>query len=829
MKKIFLLFLLFTIVITSGIFLLSTNNERPGGEKEKMPGSPEWYDQYFQMKKNEKGIIPKDLIASIRAQQTTLRGSSTGNLLNITEIGPTNVGGRTRALLINKTNNQHLIAGGISGGIWNSYDRGKTWAPVNDFNATLSVTSIDQNPFLPNIIYYGTGESMGNSAGIAGDGVYKSIDGGLTYSKLKSTAGSSFEYIWSVKTSLSDTNTLYVGTRNNGLFKSKDGGDSFTNVYTNFNRSINDIEVFPDGSILIAVNGDGIYKSPDGEPNTFTKLAGGLPGFDFRRIELAYAKSNPSVMYAAFEYFDGESLMDIYKTTDGGSTWSKTATNPDKDYNFSFKFPWYCLTLAVSPVNPNSIIAGSVELTYSFDGGDTWKLGYQSHADYHTIVFDPIDPSKVLIGNDGGIHEYSTIDLDLYAKPLNNGYNVTQFYTGAFFPEGINIYGGTQDNGTQASKMSSPLFDKVFGGDGAFTQINQQSPNVAFVSYQTGQIKRTDYAGNAFPNFYDIKFELDGNSDGDVDDGAWFINPFEINALDGEQLYFVTKKRIWRTISGGLEWEPLTLGINSSGKEPYAVGIANNLNPTIYIGGSGGLFYRIDSAATAVAGTEKNLHTSVPFLIRSGFISSIAVHPSNDSIIYVGFSNYSTHSRIWKVSEAKSTSPKWESIGGDLPVGLPVNWIQVNPQNDSIIIAATDFGLYTTVDGGVSWQQEAAIPNVSIHMIKLRPSDGKLFIFTHGRGIWIADMPNYIPLGIKTIDKKESELSIMPNPVRDILIYKINNNYSHQYEIYDMSGRLIMNGSGDKEINVSHIKKGTYFLKIINEQKKSEVKRFVKV
>jgi hypothetical protein len=161
---------------------LSLEQTRAYQEEKTGPGHPGWVEQW----KTMKGEVPRDIVQRIRQQRPFTKSGNT-HLINVQALGPDNFGGRTRALIFDSADPLHLIAGGISGGIWHSYNQGQSWSLVDDQAPTLSVTSLSQDPFNPDVIYYSTGEAAGNSAGIPGDGIYKSTDGGLTFSPLPSS------------------------------------------------------------------------------------------------------------------------------------------------------------------------------------------------------------------------------------------------------------------------------------------------------------------------------------------------------------------------------------------------------------------------------------------------------------------------------------------------------------------------------------------------------------------------------------------------------------------------------------------------------------------
>jgi photosystem II stability/assembly factor-like uncharacterized protein len=749
-------------IISSQLIVPSVT--RPSVKKEGSPMNPGYYEQYYLMKKNEAGIIPRiDYREWINAG---LNKTSDSTLIDsIFEMGPFNVGGRTRAILVDQLDVNHIFAGGVSGGLWESFNQGLTWKTVNDFAPNLGVTAITQDPFNPQIIYYGTGESANNIDALAGQGIFKSTDGGSTFTQLDSTLNDEFKYIWDVVASTTDSNTVYVSTRYSGLFVTRDAGLSFQKIFTTGNP-IHDIEFFPDGSIMIGVAKQGIYRSPDGTAGSFTKLTTGLPGTGYSRIELAYCQTKPANVYVMFSNYSDNGMMGFYRSSDGGSTW-EIRTNPATGGSaLQVPFSWYCFTMGVHPVDSHRVICASTNIRRTSNGGSSWSRVDNSHSDYHAVITSTQLQNKILVGNDGGVHRYDWTDLDTSVS-LNEGYNTSQFYAGAFMPYGNSVIGGTQDNGTNATFNDKQEFVKMYGADGAFTQINQQDPNIAFLSIQNGIIYNSLNYLAPTPKFDKITNELDANGDNVIDEGAWFINPFEINLLDGSQLYYLTKKKLWKSKDGGWSWQPATKQISGGGlRVPYAIGISSSTPTIVYLGGSDGLFYRLDSAVTATPGKEVNLSSSIPPSVNTSFIACIKVHPYDPGNLHVAFSNYSTQGRVWKVYGANSATPTWINVSGDLPENLPVNWVDTDPMDpDSTIIAATDFGLYVTHDGGQHWIKESNIPNVPIDMIKVRHSDRKLFIFTHGRGIWRAQlMPFGTNVSVKPAVSRNTTLKIYPNP-----------------------------------------------------------------
>lgn len=764
------------------------------GLAEKPGPDPGYYEQYRIMKQNEAGEIPMGL-RSLWYQQDVKNYKKSGNLFDVKEWGPNHVGGRTRALLIDHSDNNHIVAGGISGGIWNSYDRGISWKQADDHAISLAASCITQNPFDADELYFGTGETQGNSAGISGEGVFKSTDNGKTFEQLKSTVNSNFNQIWDIKHSLTDSHTVYVATNATGLWRSKDGGATFTKFY-NTTAPIHEIEVFSDSTIIIAIAGTGLYKINENS-SAAIKLGGGIPTSGFNRITVAYCESQPKEIYAQFMGPGSTSHLSSFRSKDGGVSWTALSS---PGTTISYSWAWYCLELAVHPTNPEWIASISVSPGYSVDGGKTWLELDATHADYHTLRFFKGE-ENFLIGNDGGIYQYNALTPGFGAQSLNNGYNVTQFYTGAFASAGFQIIGGTQDNGTWVGSNMNPRFNEVLGGDGAYCAIHPQKSNVMYASWQNGNLRRSTNSGSSWT---DIDNTLQSSGD-----GFWFINPFEVNPANGDQVYFPTKKKIWRSLNQGTTWQSMT---NNIAGNIYAVAMTPEESPTLYFGGQSSMLYRVKSAKEAVAGSEFMMTTLSPTNARGGFIGNIEINPLQKSTIYLSMNNISANPRLWKVWNADTDQPTWSNVSGNLPSMLPVNWVEVDAVDTNFIAAATDFGLYTTRDGGTTWVKEMTIPNVQIPMIKLRDTDGALFVYTHGRGVWLANTRTKNNLSVKSSNK--SEMVVYPNPAKSGDIIQIKTAMPFQEVIlYDLQGKEIWRTEATV-FKLSEVLSGQYVLKV---------------
>lgn len=786
---------IFTIAIAS-IAYWGYDFEPPDDQEQQNPG---WYDHYLALKGDENGKIPRGLESKWMKEDAAnkIRFKKTeNNLLNIKEIGPVNVGGRTRSIVIDHSDPNHLVGSGVSGGVWTSNDNGASWGPANDFAATLAVTSITQSPFDKNLFYYGTGESAGNVDAVTGAGLFKSTDGAKSFEHLEHTNTSALNGIWEVEHSLTKDSTIYVATTGGGIWRSTDAGDSFSRIYATSAR-VYELSVFENGTIMAAINGLGIIKIDENDL-TVTRLNGGdWPTSGYGRTSFDYCKDYPNVMYAQVTTSSRNALQGLYKTSNGGISWTKKTT-PDVNYLYS----WYCFKLSVAPGDSNFVLSlSSTNPQYTTDGGNTWKDMANPHSDYHEVTW--YDDTKFLLGNDGGIHRMNKNFMSLYTS-LNNGLNITQFYAGGYYPTGETIIGGTQDNGTQYSNKGAESFSRIMHSDGAFCAVNQQDETVRYVSTQNLNMYRQDASGSKRISGY-IKNQVGG------DEGVWFISPFEVNMLDGNQLYVPTRRATYRSTDKGLTWTALTADLLG---DSYAVGLSNSDDPIAYIGGSSSRIYRVDNAATTESNQEVSLWTTKYPNFLGSMIGCIEVDPNDEGTIYCGLTNIRNKSRIWRVIDADTEEPIWEDIGQGLPESLPVNWIEVDPQMSTHIIVGTDFGLYTSVNNGASWNKEDRIPNVPVDQVRLRNSDRKLFIYTHGRGIWTADLADNIAVSIA--DKQLNEIGIYPNPTSDRI--HISSKLD-SVNLYNSLGEKLLDSS-ENEISVSHLKSGTYFVEILNGSNK---------
>jgi hypothetical protein len=841
MKKISIFFTFFVLQLLVCRSISAQNSpviyDREEDEDARHPASPGYFKQWFEKHKNAEGIIPSGLhlkwyerdLAKFALPQPETESA----IVSVEQLAPNSPqGGRTRGLLIDQRDENVIFAGSVGGGLWRSNNAGTTWTAINDAAATLAVTAICQNPRKPTEIYYGTGETRGPIDNFGGAGVYKSTDGGLTFSVLPSTIGTStvgidMRYCNYIAHSLTQDSTVFVGTTS-GLYRSVNGGSTWEKVLVGSNSGI---LCYPDGRVLASVQAGGIYMSPTGSSGSFTKIdEPTFPTNGTGRILLANCKSFPNVVYAFFTYngtssatFRQEGNNGLFKSSDFGATWTKKSDSLSSIYNARVGPTQgaYDQLLGVHPTDTNRVVIGATVAKRSVDGGRTFADFAYGHADVHT--FSNIGTGdNFLIASDGGVWRvpwYGTVSKDLGA-----GYTTFQFYAGNYNPTGKIAIGGLQDNGTWKHINSSLV--RVNGGDGGYSHISQQNPDLAYYSYVDGETYRSEVftTGTNAGSFATYPITPSATT---LSEGVDFINQFEINYADGKQLYFRTAKGLWRSTNSGTSWLRINPSTNNlSGIQ--AIGVENKANPAVYIGGAQ-CFYRFDSAATLDPATTfyVSLRTSVPTEIKPDAWGTISFHPSVSSTLLVGLTTMSPNPRAWRVNKANTAAPEWVSISGDLPSTLPVYQVQAHPDKpDSVLFAATAFGLYCSVNGGKNWTKETRIPNVAINEMKLRASDRTLFLFTHGRGMFYLTLKDYLT-PTKEIAEK-TDIKIYPNPTTDVLNISSKGPLS-MVQVFDIKGReIITEKTSLTTIPVGILPTGVYFVRVFDTNGRFATMEFVK-
>lgn len=446
----------------------------------------------------------EDVAKALKRQQNNRSAAQ----IQWVEMGPSNVGGRTRALHFDINDPNKLYAGGVAGGLWRTTNGGQSWTKIFDQGDNIAVTAIAQSS--NGHMYVGTGEGLYDqygfgAGGLLGKGVYKSTDGGSTFQILPSTVPSvanstlaTWAAVNEIAVSPVNPNRVYAAT-NKGLQISDDGGATWTGAFS-LGAFTSDVDVASDGTVIASI-GSGVYMSPTGNPGTYVNItsngADSLPKSQ-ARYESAFAPTDPNYIYCSVAASNG-STKGIYRSTNKGKTWQLIGPGGTSTFNPLGSQGTFANAIAVDPFNKDRIVVGGLDL-YSWSSTSTWtKLSRwftwpgdakYVHADIHDIKFHPTAQNTFYIGNDGGV--FRTLDGGQNFYNRNQGYNVTQFYSVATSNLG-EVMGGCQDNGTQyipTFGTGSQIAYEVTGGDGGQAEISYLNEEVTFQTVYYGQLTR---------------------------------------------------------------------------------------------------------------------------------------------------------------------------------------------------------------------------------------------------------------------------------------------------------------------------------------------------
>lgn len=687
-----------------------------------------------------------------------------------TWLGPGNIGGRVRSIVIHPTNTDNMWAGSVSGGIWRTANGGASWQPVDDFMANLAVSTMVINPANPNTMYAGTGEGFIVSLDpinalqtAQGAGVFRSIDGGVTWSQLAETNGLNWIYVFRLAIS-PNGNTILAGT-NSGLWRSTNGGDNWTLVLPG---TWYDIDFHPTNSsqALAGGNNGRSQFSTDGGRCWGGQIWNGSactglqqdatfnPGIS-GRVEIAYAPSNPTVVYTAVNQNDGE----VYRSTDGGQTYNRVNTGNRFFDACCGNQGWYDNIIWVNPQNSNFIMVGGIFLWRSTNGGtDFFEVSSGSvHSDSHMIVahpnFNNATNRIAYFGNDGGIYranDIATVTQTTGWTALNTTLGITQFYGAAGNPTSGAIIGGTQDNGSlRYTGGGSESWGTWGGGDGGFCAVDPTNSNYFYGEYIQLAIYRSADGGATSPppHIYCDPAQIQpitgvclssaGISDARSD--ANFVAPFILDPNNANTM-LAGGRRLWRSTNVKATIPTWTaIRTANPGNRVSAIAVASGNSDVICVGHNNGEIW-LTTNGTNAAPTWTQIDTAN---LPNRFVTRIVIdHTRNPRWIYVTFGGFAGDN-IYRTTDLGAT---WTDVTGTGATGLPdvpVRTLVFHPDNPNLLYAGTEIGIFTSEDAGATWDLPQDGPaNVSVDELFWMNRD--LVAATHGRGMYRASGGTYV-------------------------------------------------------------------------------------
>lgn len=748
----------------------------------------------------EREVSPAERISNDQLYQRLEAGTSEQTGL-WTQLGPGNIGGRTRSILINPSNPDIMYAAGVSGGVWKSVNGGGSWMPLTDLLPGITVSSMAFEPGNPETIYVGTGEGVAvferdTEGDFRGSGIFRTTDGGTTWTRLDSTVTPDFYFVNDLIVSRNDKRRIYAATRS-GVWRSVDGGSTWS-------RSLNplgptgrtvlggclDLVDRPDQTtdVIFAACGTleraTVYRNSDAGAGGIWRSV--LTEMGMGRTSLAIAPSNPSIIYAVSTSVESEqfwaALHAVHRSTVDGDpgTWVAQVRNSSEnninrsllsippmsmaaecgyaEENDYFGQGWYDLSIAVDPLDPNRVWVGGIDIFRSDDGGVNWGLAGPSyngptfkigaiHPDHHVILFHPqyngASNQQLFVGNDGGV--YRTLNArgpvatttEQVCRPDGVGVRWqslnTNFGVTQFYHGSVAPDGLSYYGGTQDNGT-------ILGQDA--TGINRWREILG----GDGGFTAIDFINprTLFASFTDISIHKStdgGRTFGEairgVNDFGLFITPYVMDPSDPRRLW-TGGEYIWRTMNGGASWERAS-GITAGAQQVSALAISPVDSNRMLVGMADGYIHRQERALSADSQTV--WLNSRP---RNGYVSSVTYDPISPDIAYATYSTFNGK-HVWRTIDGGTTWTAIDGTGtGALP-DIPVHTLVVDPANTARLYVGTDLGVFVTSNGGTTWAVEySGFANVITEVLQLNVAKGmtSLYAFTHGRGVWRVKVNN---------------------------------------------------------------------------------------
>jgi photosystem II stability/assembly factor-like uncharacterized protein len=690
--------------------------------------------------------------------------------LKYRNIGPASGGRVARATGV-AGNPLLYYAATASGGVWMSADGGTTWRSVFDDQPVASIGSIAVAPSDPNVIYVGSGEAniRGNVAN--GNGIYRSIDGGKTWT-----------HVW---TQEGQIGTMVVHPKNpdiafaavlghtfgpnpeRGVYRTRDGGKTWQQVLKKDpNTGASDVAIDPSNPNVVFAGfwqarrfpwdlesggpGSGLYVSRDGG-DTWKPITGhGLPDGIWGKVGVAVAPSDGRRVYALIEHEKGG----LFRSDDGGETWELASGS-----HALRQRAWYYSTLTVNPVNPNEVWFPQVPMLKTIDGGKTIEyVRGLPHGDNHDIWIDPQDPKRMIAANDGGVHITRNGGGSWFSPPLP----IAQFYhVSADSRRPYWVAGAMQDLGTAQGPSNSlarniALSDwhEVGGGEAGWVVSEPDDPNVVYAGEYLGIITRYDYRSRDSRNVTAWPDNPSGHGAEDMKYRFQWTAPIATSPHDPKVIYHGAQV-VFRTRDGGTHWDVISpdLTRDDKSKQKWAGGPITGDNTgvetydTVFVIAEspkqkGVIWAGSDDGLVHVTTNDGKDWTDVTKAMSGvpewGTVSMIEPSPFDANTAYVTVDAHrldNTHPYLYKTTDLGKT---WKRLDGSLPSGVYLHSVKEDPKKRGQLYLGTETGVMYSADDGQTWQSlQLNLPTVAVHDLIVK--DDNLVLATHGRSIWILD------------------------------------------------------------------------------------------
>ncbi|MBB4210168.1 photosystem II stability/assembly factor-like uncharacterized protein [Rhodothalassium salexigens DSM 2132] len=724
--------------------------------------------------------------------------------VEVRNIGPALMSGRIADIAIDPQDVSTWYVAVGSGGVWKTVNNGTTWTPLFDDQPVYSIGDVTLDPSNPHRVWVGTGENVGGRHVGFGDGVYRSDDGGQTWTNMGLETS---EHISTIVVHPDDGDTVFVAAQgplwsqggDRGLYKTTDGGETWTQVLSAGPwTGVTDVVMDPRNPdrlyaatwqrhrTVASYMGGGpetaLYKSEDGG-ETWEKLTQGLPTGNLGKIGLALAPENPDIVYAAIE--TNRRKGGIWKSTDRGASWQKQSDTVSGGTG-----PHYYQELYAHPHIPGRLYLVDATTQVSDDGGKTFRPinNEYKHGDDHAIAFRPDDPDYILVGSDGGVYE--SHDGEKTWRFIDN-LPVTQFYkvavddTEPFYT----LYGGTQDNNTQGGPSrtddiqgitNSDWFINLFA-DGHQPATEPGNPDIVYSEWQQGNLVRVDRTTGELVHIQPQA------KDGEPPERFNWDAPIKVSAHQPTRLYYASQ-RLWRSDDRGDSWtalsgnltrdqDPMTLpfmGRQWSWDAPWDMFAMSNYNTItsiaespldedlLYVGTDDGL---IQVTTNGGKRWRKIEVSDLPGVPETAFVNDIKADRHDRDTVYVALDNHKYGDFKPYLLKSTNRGRSWTSLAEGLPDKHLVWRVVQDGQDADLLFAGTEFGLFFTVDGGETWVElDGGVPTIAFRDLAIQERETDLVGASFGRGMFILD--DYAFLRDVEADDLEDEDALLFPPSR---------------------------------------------------------------
>jgi photosystem II stability/assembly factor-like uncharacterized protein len=739
-------------------------------------------------------LLPIAAAAKEEAKKSDKDPAAAWTGLALRPIGPALTGGRVADIAVDPADRMVWYLAMASGGVWKTTNAGTTWTPVFDDQQSYSIACVVIDPKNPSIVWVGTGENNAQRSVSRGDGVYKSEDGGRSWTRMGLQKS---EQIGKIVIDPRDSNIVWVAAQgplwapggDRGLYKTTDGGKTWKAVLSiSENTGVTDVVLDPrEPDVVYAAAwqrrrhewtliGGGpesaLYKSADGGA-TWKKLTSGLPGAEMGRIGLAVAPTQPDTVYAIIEARDGAG--GFFRSTDRGATWEKRSSQVSSP-------PYYYNEIFVDPADPERVYSMDVFVQVSDDGGRTFRdLGETyKHVDNHALWIDPADTRHYLSGNDGGLYESFDRGASWRFHP---SLPTIQFYKIAVDDSGpfYRVYGGTQDNHTLGGPartrskhgITNREWEILITGDGFQARVDPANPDIVYAQAQFGSLQRID---RRTAEVVDIQPQA---GKGELPPRFNWDAPFVISPHDPARLWFASN-RLFRSDDRGQTW--ITLGgdltrqldrkrlpvmgrvwsVDSVATPIAAFGNATALDESprvaglLYVGTDDGLIQVSEDGGATWRRIER-----VPGVPEQTYVAKLLASQHADGTVYAAFDNHKNGDVKPYLFRSTDRGRTWTSLANGLPKDETVYSLAEDHGDPNLLFAGTELGLSFTQDGGKQWHRlQGGLPTIQVRDLAIQKRENDLVVGTFGRGIWILD--DYTPLRRGTPDKLKEEGFLFP-------------------------------------------------------------------